>query len=149
MNLFHRICAQFKVIRKPGDTRAERGKFGEDLAADYCLNELGYRLIVRNWSYKRGEIDLICQDGEVLVFIEVRARAEDALVSGFYSVSRRKKEILCRTCKSYLRQLKKPPKHFRFDILDISICNTGKSDIHHYANVPLFHKHFSAQRDKL
>ena len=149
MNLFHRICAQLKVIAKPGDTRAERGKFGEDLAAHYCLNELGYRLIVRNWSYKRGEIDLICRDGEVLVFIEVRARAEDALVSGFYSVSRRKKEILCRTCKSYLMQLKKPPKHLRFDILDISIFNTGKSEVHHYANVPLFHKHFSAQRDKL
>ena len=149
MNLFNRIYAQLKVIRKPGSTRAERGKFGENLAADYCRYKLGYRLLVRNWSHKRGEIDLICQDGDVLVFIEVRARAKGALVSGFYSVGRRKKEILRRTCKSYLRQLKKPPKHFRFDILDISICNTKQSEVHHYENVPLFHKHFLVQRAKL
>ena len=149
VNFFHRICECFRGVRDPGDTRADRGVFGENLAADYCRNELGYRLIVRNWSHKKGEIDLICQDGEVLVFIEVRARAKDALVSGFHSVSRRKKEILHRTCKSYLRQLKNPPKHFRFDIVDISICNTGQSKVRHYANVPIFHKHFSIQRGEL
>ena len=149
VNFFHRICERFRGIRDPGDTQAERGVFGENLAADYCRKELGYRLIARNWSHKRGEIDLICQDGEVLVFIEVRARAEDALVSGFHSVGRRKKEILRCTCKSYLRQLKKPPKHFRFDIMDISICNTGQSEVRHYANVPIFHKHFSIQRGEL
>jgi hypothetical protein len=45
-----------------------------------------------------------------------------------------------------LKQLKKPPKHFRFDIIDVSICKGGRGELRHYPNVPLFHKHFSVQR---
>ena len=125
-------------------TRAQRGKFGEDLATKYCRHKLGYRVITRNWTCKNDEIDLICKDGEVLVFIEVRARSEDALVSGYHSVDRHKKKILRRVCNRYLRRLKKPPKHFRFDIIDVSICKRGKGTIRHYSNVLLFNKHFSA-----
>ena len=125
-----------------GSTRAERGTFGEDLAADHCRRVLGYRVIVRNWRFKRDELDLICKDGEVLVFIEVRARALDALISGFYSVNRHKKDILRRGCGRYLKQLQNPPKHFRFDIIDVSISKEGGGEVRHYTNVPLFHKHF-------
>ena len=127
-------------------TRAQRGTFGEDLAADYCKRKLGYQLIVRNWRYKRDEVDLICRDGAVLVFVEVRARAEDALVSGFHSVGKRKKEVLRRGYKNYLNQLQNPPKHFRFDIIDVAISNSGSGEVRHYANVPLFSKHYSAQK---
>ena len=150
MNIFHRIRACRWGIRErrlpEESTRAQRGTFGEDLAADHCRRVLGYREIARNWRYKRDEIDLICQDGEVLVFVEVRARAESALVSGFYSVDRHKKDVLRRGCGNYLKQLKKPPKHFRFDIIDVSICKGGRGELRHYPNVPLFHKHFSVQR---
>ena len=152
MNIFHRIRACRWGIRErrlPNEsTRAQRGTFGEDLAADHCRRVLGYREIVRNWRYKRDEIDLISQDGEVLVFIEVRARSETALVSGFYSVDRHKKEVLRRGCGNYLKQLKNPPKHFRFDIIDVSICKGGRGMLRHYPNVPLFHKHFSVQRQQ-
>lgn len=153
MNFFHRIRECFSPKRERrlagGSTRAARGTFGEDLAADHCKRVLGYRVIVRNWCYKRDELDLICQDGEVLVFIEVRARAEDALVSGFYSVDRHKKNILRRGCRNYLKRLHSPPKHFRFDIVDVSISKDGGGTVRHYSNVPLFHKHFSAQTRKL
>lgn len=128
-----------------GASRAERGQFGEDLAAEYCQRELGCRVLARNWRHKRDEVDLICLDNGVLVFVEVRARSEDALVSGFYSVDRKKKEVLRRAYKQYLKQLRNPPKHFRFDIIDVSISLEGKGTVRHYANVPLFHKHFSAE----
>lgn len=149
MNLISRIRSYFCGIREPclpeESTRAQRGQFGEDLAAAYCQRELGYRIITRNWSFRRDEIDLICQDGEVLVFIEVRARSANALVSGYHSVDRRKKKILRRACSNYLRRLKDPPGHFRFDIVDVSICEDGKGDVKHYSNIPLFNKHFSVQ----
>ncbi len=150
MNLFNRIRSYFCGIREPRlpeqSTRAQRGQFGEDLAAAYCQHELGYRIITRNWSFQRDEIDLVCQDGEVLVFIEVRARSEDALVSGYHSVDRHKKKILRRVFSNYLKRLKERPRHFRFDIIDISICEDGKGDVKHYSNIPLFNKHFSVQR---
>jgi len=149
VNIIHRICERF--LGSPQDlsensSRAERGTFGEDLAANYCKRKLGYKLIVRNWRYKRDEVDLICRDGEVLVFVEVRARAEDALVSGFHSVGKHKKEVLRRAYKNYLNQLQKPPKHFRFDIIDVAISNSGSGEVRHYANVPLFSKHYTAQK---
>ncbi|MEN8662597.1 MAG: YraN family protein [Lentimonas sp.] len=125
-------------------TQAQRGVFGENLAADYCRRALGYKIIVRNWRYKRDEVDLICRDGEVLVFIEVRARAEDALISGYHSVGKHKKEVLQRAYKNYLKQLQNPPKHFRFDIIDVAISNCGTGEVRHYANIPLFNKHFIA-----
>ncbi len=150
VNLIERIRSYFSGTterRLPEEsTRAQRGTFGEDLAAEHCKHELGYRVIVRNWYYNRDEIDLICQDGEVLVFVEVRARSEDALVSGYHSVDRRKKKILRRVCSNYLRQLKEPPKHFRFDIIDVSISKEGCGEVRHYSNVSLFNKHFSIQR---
>ena len=153
VNIFHRIRESLWGMRDrrlPGEsTRAQRGTFGENLAADHCRRVLGYRQIVRNWRYKRDELDLICQDGEVLVFVEVRARSESALVSGFYSIGRHKKEVLRRGCGNYLKQLKNPPKHFRFDIIDVSICKGGRGEVRHYPNVPLFHKHFSVQRSQL
>ena len=150
MNLIEPIRAFFFGTRErclPAEsTRAQCGKFGEDLATKYCREKLGYRIIIRNWSYRRDEIDLICKDGEVLVFIEVRARSEKALVSGYHSVDRRKKKILRRVCSNYLKRLKKPAKHFRFDIIEVSICKNGKGDIQHYSNVSLFNKYFSGKR---
>ncbi len=145
MNLFHNLREWFfKRSRSlPADaSRAERGRYGEALAANYCREQLRYRLIARNWRHKRDEIDLICRDGEVLVFIEVRARSASSLVSGFYSVDRKKKKVLQRAAKSYLKQLQNPPKHFRFDIIDVALTDGEPGKVRHYANVPLFSKHY-------
>ena len=137
-----------RLSRKPDtlasdSSRAERGQYGEDLADRFCRKELGYKILTRNWRSKKDELDLICMDGEVLVFIEVRARAKDALVSGYASVNTHKKKVLQRGCKSYLKQLQNPPKHFRFDIIDVSLAEGELGEVRHYANVPLFHKHYT------
>ena len=129
----------------PNSSRAERGQFGEDLAADYCRRELGYRVIARNWRWKRDELDIVCLDSDVLVFVEVRARTARALVSGFHSINAHKKEVLLRGCKAYINQLQNPPKHFRFDVIDVSISEDGDGDVRHYSNIPLFSKHYTKQ----
>ena len=147
VNLFHRII-QTISCRRPGrlpvgSSRAERGRYGEDLAERYCRRELGYRVLARNWRSKRDELDLICMDKQVLVFVEVRSRAKGSLVSGVHSVTVHKKQVLQRACKSYLKQLQNPPKHFRFDIIDVSLSDGELGEVRHYANVPLFHKHYT------
>jgi putative endonuclease len=129
----------------PDSSRAERGQFGEDLAADYCRRELGFKIISRNWRWKRDELDLICLDGEVLVFVEVRARAAQALVSGVHSVTSSKKKALLRACKAYINQLQNPPKHVRFDVVDVSISDDGAGEVRHYSNIPLFSKHYTTK----
>lgn len=146
MNLFQRIHERL-FFKGPkhlpvSSSRAERGRYGEDLADRYCRKELRYRVLARNWHSKKGELDLICMNEGVLVFIEVRSRSKDALVSGYASVDARKKKVLQRACKSYLKQLQNPPKHFRFDIIDVTLTEGAHGEVRHYANVPLFHKHY-------
>lgn len=149
MRIFNMLTEFFS--RKPrrvasGSTRAERGRFGEDLAADFCQRKLGYKMIARNWRWKRDELDIICQDGGVLVFVEVRSRAAHALVGGFHSVDAKKKKVLLRGCMAYINQLQNRPKHFRFDVIDVAISESGEGDVRHYANVPLFSKHYTTER---
>jgi putative endonuclease len=50
------------------------GRFGEDVAAEF-LERSGLRIVERNWRCREGELDIIAQDGDVLVFCEVKARS--------------------------------------------------------------------------
>ena len=131
----------------PNSTRAERGQYGEDLAADYCKRTLGFKVIARNWRHKRDELDIVCLDAGVLVFVEVRARAASALVGGYHSIDTHKKRVLQRGSKAYINQLQNPPKHVRFDVIDVSLSDEGEGDVRHYGNVPLFSKHYTTSHE--
>lgn len=128
---------------KAEPTSAETGRYGEDEAARYCRKKLKYQIITRNWRCGHDEIDLICRDGKVMVFIEVRTRKAGALVQGVHSVDKRKRVRLRRACRNYLYRVKVPPPHFRFDIIDIALSKKGTVKIRHFPNIPLFSKHFS------
>ena len=53
--------------------RRIQGKAGEDLAARF-LESNGFNILERNYHFERGEIDLVAEEGDELVFIEVKAR---------------------------------------------------------------------------
>ncbi|MGC6505308.1 MAG: YraN family protein [Coraliomargaritaceae bacterium] len=147
MKRIHRICEFifYKLLRRLPEksTRAQRGAFGEVIARSYCRRRLKYKIIAQNWRYKRYEIDLICREGDILVFIEVRARDEKSLISGYHSVNSKKKARLELACRAYMRQLSIPPKHFRFDIIEVQLLRNGKGEARHYQNIELFHKHYT------
>ena len=145
MKIWSRICQALKrtpPTLPPGATAAERGVFGENRAAEYYRRQVGAHILHRNWRYGRGEIDLICKDGSTLVFVEVRARSFRSKVAGVHSVTPKKKKVLLKTCIGFIKQLPKRPKHIRFDILDIVLLENGEGEVRHYANVPLFPKHY-------
>lgn len=138
---------------------ANAGELGERAAADWLTRERGFALVARNWRNprdRRDEIDLICRDGEVLVFIEVKARAAGALVPGYHAVNARKKRVLRRTIEAYLAQLRDKPRTFRFDVVEVSTGSVSRVPVGaasvearqpavlHFENVPLFSKHFHA-----
>ncbi len=133
---------------KVDSSKQERGEYGERLALYFFERVKGMQLVATNWktpSGPRGEIDLIVRDGDILVFVEVRARSRDALVSGAFSVTRKKREVLERTFKTYMRGLKKPPRHFRFDIMEVELPPYGREGVgtlFYYPNVLLFRKDF-------
>jgi putative endonuclease len=125
-----------------------RGDEGERLAEAWLRRERGYQIVTRNWRNprdRREEIDLVCRDRETLVFVEVKARAAGALVPGYYAVDHRKKRVLLRATRSYLRQLRERPPTYRFDIVEIALPVAGgraAPEILHFENVPLFPKRF-------
>ena len=52
------------------------GKKGEEVAQKFIASK-GYKIIAANWTFKHKEIDIIAQDGDCLVFIEVKSRTEN------------------------------------------------------------------------
>jgi putative endonuclease len=79
------------------------GKRGED-AAYFYLRELGYVIIARNWRSRRrkGEIDLIGWDGDVLCFIEVKTRSTREVKPAEAAVDREKRGELVEMAREYL-----------------------------------------------
>ena len=123
-----------------GDT----GRRGEGHAAAF-LRRRGYSIVVLNWRNPRDlreEIDIVCRDGDALVFVEVKTRAGGALVPGYWSVDRRKRRALRRAFSSYLRLLRHKPPVFRFDVVEVEDTG-GPPLIRHFENIPLFDKHKS------
>jgi len=143
--LFDSIHWQFWGLSSDAN-RAERGRYGEWLSRRF-LKGKGYYVLVANWRNpmdRRDEIDLICKDNEVLVFVEVRARSTSSLVSGYDSLSPRKRRVLLRACKSYLNQRKQRPEHFRLDVMEVDLPagTKGKPEIFHHENIALFPHRF-------
>lgn len=94
-----------------------RGSEAERLACQH-LQAAGLTLHETNYRCRFGEIDLIMQDGETLVFVEVRERRHGGFGSGADSVDARKRARLTRTAYYYLqRQPRLPP--CRFDVVSI------------------------------
>jgi putative endonuclease len=128
---------------------AEAGARGEQAAADYLKNREGFAVLTRNWRSpgdRRDEIDLVCRDGEVLVFVEVKARAEGALVAGFNAVDERKKRALRRAVHAYLAVLPTQPRTFRFDVVEVTLSDRLPAQVMHYPNAPLFPKGYHVAR---
>lgn len=101
-----------------GRTAAQvSGQRGEDAALAYLLRQ-GLALVARNFRCRRGEIDLIMQDGDTLVFVEVRSRAPGRHGGAAASVTPRKQARLLAAAESYLQGLRQPPA-CRFDVIAI------------------------------
>jgi putative endonuclease len=122
------------------------GAAGERQAAEWLRRERNYQVVVRNWrdpKDRRNEIDLVCTDKDVLVFVEVKARASGALVPGYFAVNRRKKKVMDRAIRAYLSRLGTPQPTFRFDIVEIVIGPVGAEPaLYHFENIPLFSKYY-------
>lgn len=102
------------------------GKKGEDLAVALCRGK-GLTIIERNFCTPFGEIDIIAKDGNVFVFIEVKARAGDAYGAPFEAVTRRKREKITKVAMSYLKRFRKEVPA-RFDVISISM-KSGTPDL--------------------
>ncbi|MDR0351652.1 MAG: YraN family protein [Puniceicoccales bacterium] len=120
------------------ETEAKCIGFAGEIAAKKYLKKIGYKILKTNWSYKNYEIDIIGLDGEILVFVEVRTRSSDALVNGYDSITRKKRESLKIAFNAYLAKIGYV-KHHRFDVVDVSMDKIDNTlELRHFENIPLW-----------
>jgi putative endonuclease len=107
------------------DGRRRLGAFGERLAAAH-LEAKGYRIRTRNFRCREGEIDIVAQDGETLVFVEVRTRRGDALGGPAESVTAIKEARLVAAATAYVQTLAEPPADQRIDVIAVQLSPGGR-----------------------
>jgi len=82
-------------------TTCQIGAAGEETAARHLLAR-GLQVLARNFRVKGGEIDLICRDGGVTVFVEVRRRARSDYGGAAASITYRKRQRLILAARHWL-----------------------------------------------
>ena len=109
-----------------------RGNLGEDAAARY-LESRGLRVIERNWRHRQWELDLVCRDGDTLVFVEVKTRRAGGMGSPADGLTRAKRARLVKAAGQYLTKHDLWDAPCRFDLAGVT--DTGSSlDVEHIEN---------------
>lgn len=113
--------------------KRSEGRAGEDEACKFLIG-LGYKIVKRNFVYGRvGEIDIVAQDGDTLVFIEVKARTNYKYGLPEESIDRRKQAQLKRVAGMYFYVNKLQDVSCRFDVIAVDLFDGAPTIRHHIA----------------
>lgn len=114
------------------ESRTRKGSLGEDCAID-TLTVKGYRILARNWRGGRGEVDVLAQDGNVVVAVEVKSRSGcgTGLDPSHWMPSVAQQQRIVRATHAFLRQRPGGLTECRFDVLLVEIeGSTGRVLVH-------------------
>jgi putative endonuclease len=106
------------------DGRQDLGKRGEDLACEE-LQRRGYAIIDRRFRTRCGELDIVARDGDVFVFVEVKARSGSRFGSPFDAITWQKRQRLSAMAESYLFLKRISGVACRFDVVSILEQQSG------------------------
>ena len=113
-----------------GDPRRRTGAAAEAAAAGF-LERAGLRVIERNVRFAHGEIDLVCRDRDVLVFVEVKSRRARWGDGPAAAVSGLKQWRLTRLAQHYLKWRHLGQPRCRFDVVAVTVEDDGASTVRH------------------
>lgn len=108
------------------------GKQAEQYAVEY-LESKGYRIIAKNFRYQKAEIDIIAENDNLLIIIEVKARANNLFIEPYEAVDKRKIKLIVSAADAFLRE-KQYEKEVRFDIVSIIRGEGNQFKIQHIEN---------------
>ena len=111
--------------------RQALGRQGEQIAQEH-LRALGYTIVECNWRCKAGELDIIAQDGDTLVFAEVRARTSDSTEPAWQSITSRKRAVLGVLAETYMSERAADPNSlWRIDIIAVAFGRNRAPIVEH------------------
>ena len=107
-----------KQDRQPeGPEHIRMGIWGEELAAAY-LREKGYIILERDWHSVHRDIDIIAQDGDTIVFVEVKTRRNRDFGDPLQAINYEKRHHLLLAMNHYIKY-RKIDNPYRFDIVTV------------------------------
>ena len=95
----------------------ELGQKGEDLAVAY-LQKKGFKILFRNWTWGKHEVDIIAENKEFIVFVEVKTRSDNFREHPRTAVTNEKQKSIIRAADGYV-QRNRIDKESRFDVMTI------------------------------
>ncbi|OGN99243.1 MAG: hypothetical protein A2Y58_03085 [Chloroflexi bacterium RBG_13_51_52] len=105
--------------------RRETGALGERIACEF-LGKNGYEILEKNYRCPDGEIDIVAQQKDTLVFIEVRTKKSRFFGRPEESITTVKQERLTKLAEQYGQAHENLPEAWRIDVVAIQIENNGK-----------------------
>jgi len=113
-------------------TTCQKGKYGEQKATDFLITKL-YKIIERNFRTRYGEIDIIAENKETLVFFEVKYLPNGTLETLSHELNSVKQQKIIKTAKLYLQKHREySNRYIQFDVLAIDV--PGLEPVHHIEN---------------
>lgn len=95
------------------------GEIGEEYASKF-LKKKKYKILERNYRKRYGEIDIIAENKNYIVFVEVKTRHTDSMTSAADAVNRQKQLKIIKTASMYLAE-NETDKFCRFDVCEVYI----------------------------
>ena len=109
------------------------GRSGEETALRY-LKKNKFRIVEKGFRLYRGEIDLICLDGNALVFVEVKARRGPPFHPPEESVTPTKQDQIRKIAEGYLQKKGLQDVECRFDVISVIFEEDAAPSISHIKN---------------
>lgn len=109
------------------------GKVGENLAVKY-LEQIGYKVVERNFECRQGEIDIIALDKNEIIFIEVKTRTNIKFGSPIEAVNEAKQKHLLKAVEYYLYSRNLENEFVRIDVIEMYLYN-HKYKINHIKQI--------------
>lgn len=103
------------------------GKEGERRVAAY-LRQKGYIIVKQNYRERYGEIDIIAEKNDLLVFVEVKTRSENALIRGFDAIDRYKQQRIQKTAALFLQRFD-GDYNVRFDAAEVVVYHKDDGNL--------------------
>lgn len=115
---------------------AALGRDGEDIAAAH-LESQGWRIIERNWRCPAGELDIVAwdEDGQTLVFVEVKSRSSIAFGQPIDAISWRKLTKLRELATLWLRSSKTRAPNIRVDAVGVLVLRDSRPELTHLRGI--------------
>ena len=97
------------------------------------LKKNKYKIVAKNYNTKYGEIDIVAEDKNYIVFVEVKTRKENSLYAPVLAVTKQKQNKLMKTAYVYLKEYP-TNKNIRFDIIEVIHNSKKVISINHIKN---------------